>query len=121
MKKIKLLSIVLLAVPLLATAADEVDNAVKPDESNATNSANKPSDTKKIATTTKESKSSDAEKTNKSDTALDEMVVTATKTQRSIKDISSAVTVIDSERIEKSGATTADQLLRGVPGVYSAR
>ncbi len=121
MKKIKLLSIVLLAVPLLATAADEVDNAVKPDESNATNSTSKPSDTKKIAITTKESKSSNAEKTNKTDTTLDEMVVTATKTQRSIKDVSSAVTVIDSERIEKSGATTADQLLRGVPGVYAAR
>lgn len=52
---------------------------------------------------------------------LSEMVVTATKTERSIKDISSAVTVIDKERIEKSGATTVDQVLQGVPGVYAAR
>ena len=52
---------------------------------------------------------------------LDEMVVTATKTERSIRDVTSAVTVIDSERIEKSVATTADQLLRGVPGVYASR
>jgi outer membrane receptor protein involved in Fe transport len=52
---------------------------------------------------------------------LDEMVVTATKTERNIRDVTSAVTVIDSDRIEKSVATTADQLLRGVPGVYASR
>ncbi|RIX44630.1 MAG: TonB-dependent receptor [Rhodocyclales bacterium GT-UBC] len=55
------------------------------------------------------------------DPRLSEMVITATKTERSIKDISAAVTVIDKERIEKSGATTVDQLLQGVPGVYAAR
>ncbi len=55
------------------------------------------------------------------DRKLSEMVVTATKTERSIKEVSSAVTVIDRERIEKSGATTVDQVLQGVPGVYAAR
>lgn len=52
---------------------------------------------------------------------LPEMVVTATKTERSIKEVSSAVTVIDRERVERSGATTVDQALQGVPGVYAAR
>ncbi|MEI6709074.1 MAG: Plug domain-containing protein, partial [Methylococcales bacterium] len=67
-----------------------------------------------------------AEKKEKKDNnevvVLEEMTVTtATKTERNIKEVSSAVTVIDSERIEKSPATTVDQLLRGVPGVYAAR
>ena len=53
--------------------------------------------------------------------ALDVMVVTATKTERNIKDVGSAVTVIDKEQISKSTATTADQLLRGVAGVYASR
>ncbi|WP_445367947.1 TonB-dependent receptor [Methylomonas sp. BW4-1] len=52
---------------------------------------------------------------------LDEMVITATKTERSIRDVSATVTVIDRERIEKSNATTVDQLLKGVPGVYASR
>ena len=52
---------------------------------------------------------------------LDEMVITATKTGRSIRDVTSAVTVIDRERIENSTATTVDQLLQTVPGVYASR
>jgi iron complex outermembrane receptor protein len=53
--------------------------------------------------------------------ALDEIVVTATRTAQPIQNIPAAVTVINRERIEQSNATTVDQLLAEVPGVYAAR
>ncbi|MDK9723612.1 MAG: TonB-dependent receptor [Sterolibacteriaceae bacterium MAG5] len=62
-----------------------------------------------------------AETGEREEAALEQMVVTATKTQQSLRDVPSAVTVIDRNFIEKSAATTADQLLQGVPGVYAAR
>nr|WP_249115856.1 TonB-dependent receptor [Azoarcus sp. L1K30] len=52
---------------------------------------------------------------------LDELVVSATRTSQSVRELSAAVTVIDRETIEKSGAVTADQLVQSVPGVYAAR
>lgn len=52
---------------------------------------------------------------------LAQVVVTATRTEQSIRDVPAAVSVIGRERIEASGATTVDQLLQGVPGVYAAR
>ncbi len=52
---------------------------------------------------------------------LEEVVVTATKTAQSIRNIPASVTVINREAIEKSNATTVDQLLTEVPGVYAAR
>jgi iron complex outermembrane recepter protein len=52
---------------------------------------------------------------------LDQVVVTATKTSQSIRDVPAAVSVISREQIEKSTSTTVDQLLQGVPGVYAAR
>ncbi len=52
---------------------------------------------------------------------LDQVVVTATRTQQSIRDVPAAVSVISREQIEESTATTVDQLLQGVPGVYAAR
>lgn len=55
------------------------------------------------------------------DVQLPEMTVTATKTAQLIEDVPSSVSVINREQIEKSGATTVDQLLQTVPGVYSAR
>lgn len=56
------------------------------------------------------------------ETVLDEVLVTtATKTERRIKDVTSSVSVITKEQIEKSPATTVDQLLRGIPGVYATR
>lgn len=54
-------------------------------------------------------------------TELDQMVITATKTQQSIKEVPASVSVISREQIEQSAATTVDQLLQGVPGVYAAR
>lgn len=53
--------------------------------------------------------------------ALSDVVVTATRTAQSIRDIPAAVTVVSRAAIEKSAATTVDQLLQGVPGVYAAR
>jgi outer membrane receptor protein involved in Fe transport len=52
---------------------------------------------------------------------LDQVVVTATKTEQSIREVPAAVSVISREQIEKSTATTVDQLLQSVPGVYAAR
>lgn len=54
-------------------------------------------------------------------TALGDVVVTATRTAQSIRDIPAAVSVVSREAIDKSAATTVDQLLQGVPGVYAAR
>lgn len=54
-------------------------------------------------------------------TALGDVVVTATRTAQSIRDVPAAVTVVSREAIEKSPASTVDQLLQGVPGVYAAR
>lgn len=56
-----------------------------------------------------------------SEDTLDEMVITATKTEKNIRDVSSAVTVIDRARIESTAASTVDQVLRGVPGLYASR
>ena len=56
-----------------------------------------------------------------SEDTLDEMIITATKTEKSIRDVSSAVTVIDKTRIESSTGSTVDQVLRGVPGLYASR
>ncbi len=47
----------------------------------------------------------------------DEVVVTATRTERSIKTVGSSVTVISREDIERSGQLYALELLRSVPGV----
>jgi outer membrane receptor protein involved in Fe transport len=55
------------------------------------------------------------------DTQLDPQVVTATMTRQSLRNVPAAVSVITREQIEKSPATTVDQLLQGVPGVYAAR
>ncbi|MDD3608940.1 MAG: TonB-dependent receptor [Halothiobacillaceae bacterium] len=52
---------------------------------------------------------------------LEEMVVTATRTEQNIRDVPAAVTLIGREEIERSSAVTVDQLLQGVPGVYAAR
>ena len=45
------------------------------------------------------------------------IVVTATRTARSVRDVPSAVTVITSEDIKASGATTITELLETVPGL----
>jgi outer membrane receptor protein involved in Fe transport len=55
------------------------------------------------------------------DEEKNEIVVTATKTAQSIRDIPAAASVITREEIENSSAVTVDQLLRTVPGVYAAR
>lgn len=52
---------------------------------------------------------------------LAQVVVTATKTQQSIRDVPAAVSVVSREQIEQSATTTVDQLLQSVPGVYAAR
>jgi len=48
---------------------------------------------------------------------LGEVVVTATKQERLAKDTPAAVTVITSEDIEKSGASTVAEAIKGIPGV----
>lgn len=62
-----------------------------------------------------------AQQTEAETASLDEVVVTATRTAQSIQNVPAAVTVISRERIEQSNATTVDQLLAEVPGVYAAR
>ena len=54
-------------------------------------------------------------------TELDPVFVTATKTAQSIREVPAAVSVITREQIERSPASTVDQLLSGVPGLYAAR
>ena len=49
---------------------------------------------------------------------LGQVVVTATKTERQVKNVSSAVTVITKEEIAKSGAREVGEVLKGVPGIW---
>ena len=49
--------------------------------------------------------------------ALQEVVVTASRFARPIKEVLADVTVIDRQQIEESGATTVLQLLGGQPGL----
>jgi outer membrane cobalamin receptor len=51
------------------------------------------------------------------DVKLNEVVVTATKTEKDPKDVTQSVTVITAEEIRKSGATNAGEAVRGVVGV----
>lgn len=51
-------------------------------------------------------------------TKLEEIVVTATRTETPIKQISDSVTVITGEEIEKKGYATVYDVLKGVPGLY---
>jgi len=55
------------------------------------------------------------------DAQLADMVVTATKSATSIREVPASVSVITRAQIENSPAVTVDQLLQGVPGVYAAR
>jgi len=48
---------------------------------------------------------------------LDEIVVTATKTEKELKDITQSVTVITADEIRKSGATNAAEAVRAAVGV----
>lgn len=49
---------------------------------------------------------------------LDEVVVTATRTERTIESLPNSVSVITREDIDKSAAFRSDDLLRELPGVY---
>ena len=51
------------------------------------------------------------------DVKLNEVVVTATKTEKDPKDVTQSVTVITAEEIRKSGATNAGEAVRGAVGV----
>ncbi|MFZ4857644.1 MAG: TonB-dependent receptor [Desulfuromonadaceae bacterium] len=57
----------------------------------------------------------------KESASLDEVVVTATRTNQLAREVPASVNVITSKTIENSPATTVDQLLQGIPGVYAAR
>ncbi|MFH1229924.1 MAG: TonB-dependent receptor [Planctomycetota bacterium] len=48
---------------------------------------------------------------------VDEIVVTATKTKRDIKDLSGNASVISSKEITESNATTSDRILSNQPGI----
>lgn len=52
---------------------------------------------------------------------LDDVVVSATRTRQLAREVPASVNVISNRMIEKSSATTVDQLLQGIPGVYAAR
>lgn len=49
---------------------------------------------------------------------LDEVVVTATKTAKKIKDVPASVSVITAEDLEKANVKTLDQALHYIPGMY---
>jgi vitamin B12 transporter len=53
----------------------------------------------------------------KQEITLKPIVVTATKTEESIENVASSVTVIDAQEIENSNAITAAEALRKVPGL----
>jgi len=61
-----------------------------------------------------DSKTKESEKT----FHLDEIVVTATKTERTSESLPVSVSIIDAQDIEKSAAYRTDDLLRELPGVY---
>ena len=46
-----------------------------------------------------------------------DVVYTATRTERSVREVPSAVTIIAAEEIHASGATSLEQLLQTVPGL----
>jgi vitamin B12 transporter len=50
-------------------------------------------------------------------TRLDEVVVTATKTEKEIKDVTQSVSVVTGEEIRKSGATSVAEAIQNVVGV----
>jgi outer membrane receptor protein involved in Fe transport len=52
---------------------------------------------------------------------LDQVVVTATRTEQKLKDVAAAVTVITKEEIKRSAAQTIDDLLRQIPFVNFSR
>jgi iron complex outermembrane recepter protein len=57
-----------------------------------------------------------AEETKKEEAKLEEIVVTATKTEREIKDVSTNVTVITRDDIERYQARDVSELLQQIPG-----
>lgn len=56
-----------------------------------------------------------------SDKDVDEIVVTATRTKQSIKDVGSSITVITKEQIENSKSPLILDVLRNVPGIEVTR
>ena len=52
---------------------------------------------------------------------LDEVIVTATRTQEEIKKVPSSVTVVTKEQIQKENAVTITDALKKVPGVFINR
>lgn len=53
--------------------------------------------------------------------SLDQMVVTATRTEKAILDTPASVDVVTAKDIEKSGAVKIDDVLKRVPGVSVSR
>jgi outer membrane cobalamin receptor len=49
---------------------------------------------------------------------LNEIVVTATKTEKELKDVTQSVTIVTSAELRNSGATNAAEALRSVTGVF---
>ncbi len=54
-------------------------------------------------------------------TNLDEIVVTATKTEKNIADAPGSITVIDREELQKKNINTVDDALNTIPGVFVKR
>lgn len=52
---------------------------------------------------------------------MEEMVVTATRTEKSLADVPASVSVITQEDLEKQNVKTVDEALRITPGVYAKR
>jgi len=51
--------------------------------------------------------------------AIEEIVVTATRTERAVDTLGSAVTVLGEQQVERSGARLVMELLEQVPGLYA--
>ena len=53
--------------------------------------------------------------------ALDEIVVTATRTERRVRDVPASVTVITAEELKQKNLVTLDDALKNVPGIFAKR
>lgn len=60
-------------------------------------------------------------KTNKSSFGLDEIVVTATKSEKTIRDVPGSVDVVTKDEIKKRNVKDIDEAVRMIPGVYDLK
>ncbi|WP_367114203.1 TonB-dependent receptor plug domain-containing protein, partial [uncultured Sphingomonas sp.] len=54
-------------------------------------------------------------------TNADDIVVTATRTEKSLLDVPAAITVIDNDDLRRRGLTVGSDEFRGIPGIFFRR